>query len=64
MLDVMQLKQVFNDKLAKTGSMDDAFTKACWIAYQAGLKDAHLHSTVSHTTSAHALHVLKSIVVI
>lgn len=34
-----QLKQAFNEKLAKTGSLDAAFTKAVWLAYNAGLKD-------------------------
>lgn len=40
MIEVDKLKRVFYDKLKKTGSMDAAFTKALWIAYQQGLADA------------------------
>jgi hypothetical protein len=40
MIDVQQLKEVFQDKLVKTGDMDDAFIKAVWVAYQQGLADA------------------------
>lgn len=34
-----QLIKAFNEKIAKTGSLDAAFTKAVWLAYNAGLKD-------------------------
>ena len=40
MIDVQQLREVFQEKLAKTGDLDDAFIKAVWVAYQQGLKDA------------------------
>jgi hypothetical protein len=40
MIDVQQLRKVFQDKLAKTGDLDDAFIKAVWVAYQQGLADA------------------------
>lgn len=36
MIDIDALKQVFREKLEKTGSMDEAFTKAVWVAFQAG----------------------------
>jgi len=39
-INVTQLKQIFNDKLAKTGSLDEAFTKAMWECYKQGLADA------------------------
>jgi hypothetical protein len=39
MISVDELKQAFNDKLAQTGSLDSAFTKAVWIAYKQGLND-------------------------
>jgi hypothetical protein len=39
MIQTEQLKQIFQDKLAATGSMDAAFTKAVWVAYKAGLDD-------------------------
>jgi len=39
MLDVNELKQIFNDKLSKTGSLDEAFLKAVWTAYKQGLAD-------------------------
>lgn len=40
MIDTAYLKQIFTDKLAKTGSFDDAFTKATWVAYNQGLEDS------------------------
>lgn len=40
MINVSTLRQVFNEKLEKTGSMDAAFTKAVWVAYQKGVEDA------------------------
>ena len=42
MIDVNKLKQIFNDKLTKTGSLDEAFTKAMWTAYKQGLEDAFI----------------------
>ncbi len=40
MIDTNELKAVFNDKLAKTNSMDEAFTKAVWVAVKVGIKMA------------------------
>lgn len=40
MLDISVLKPIFSDKLATTGSLDEAFLKCVWIAYKAGLNDA------------------------
>jgi hypothetical protein len=37
-ISVAELMKVFRDKLTKTGSLDAAFTKAVWIAYNAGLE--------------------------
>ena len=39
MIDVATLRTIFNEKLAATDSLDAAFTKAVWVAYQAGLTD-------------------------
>lgn len=39
MIDIQQLTSEFHDKLKVTGSFDDAFKKAVWIAYKAGYKD-------------------------
>jgi hypothetical protein len=39
MINTDQLKQLFQEKLAATGSLDDAFTKAVWVAYSAGFDD-------------------------
>lgn len=39
MINTDQLKQLFQEKLAATGSMDAAFTKAVWVAYTAGFDD-------------------------
>jgi hypothetical protein len=36
MINMEELIKVFGEKLAKTGSFDAAFTKAMWVAYQAG----------------------------
>lgn len=38
MLDVDDLKLVFLEKLERTKSLDEAFTKAVWIAYKEGIK--------------------------
>lgn len=40
MLDTAELKQAFSEKLAHTGNLDEAFTKAVWLAYKQGMKDA------------------------
>lgn len=40
MINGTQLRKIFNDKLAKTDSLDAAFKKATWVAYNQGLKDA------------------------
>jgi hypothetical protein len=40
MLDIAYLKQLFNAKLAETGSFDDAFVKAVWIAFKLGYECA------------------------
>jgi hypothetical protein len=39
MIDTRYLIEVYNDKLTKTGNLQDAFVKAVWVAYQAGLRD-------------------------
>jgi len=39
MINVEELKAIFNAKLAKTGSLDEAFLKAVWTAYKKGLED-------------------------
>lgn len=39
MITQEELVKVFYEKLAKTGSLDEALLKALWISYQAGLKD-------------------------
>jgi uncharacterized protein YmfQ (DUF2313 family) len=38
MLDIMYFKQIFNEKLAKTGSFDESFMKAIWAAFNYGVK--------------------------
>lgn len=40
MVGIEHLKKVYAEKLLKTGSHDEAFTKACWVAYLRGLDDA------------------------
>lgn len=39
MINIEELKKVFNEKLAATGSLDAAFTKAVWVAYLKGLEE-------------------------
>jgi hypothetical protein len=39
MINISELKAIFSQKLIKSGSMDEAFTKACWVAYKQGLVD-------------------------
>ena len=34
MIDIAELRQIFAEKLAATGSLDAAFTKAVWVTYQ------------------------------
>jgi len=41
MINVEELKEIFNAKLKETGSLDAAFLKACWVSYQKGLSDAN-----------------------
>ena len=40
-----ELLEIFKDKLAKTGSLDAAFLKVVWIAYQKGLADGKKDQT-------------------
>ena len=40
MIDVKELMEIFQEKLARSGSLDEAFTKAMWIAYQKGSEEA------------------------
>lgn len=39
MIDVADLKKAFSEKLIKSGSMDEALTKALWLAYKKGISD-------------------------
>lgn len=41
MISTQQLKELFQEKLAETGSMDAAFTKAVWVAYTNGFEDGN-----------------------
>lgn len=36
---VSELREIFNQKLATTNNMDEAFVKAVWIAYLRGYDD-------------------------
>jgi hypothetical protein len=45
MINTEQLKQLFQEKLAATGSMDAAFTKAVWVAYTSGFEDGRNRPT-------------------
>jgi hypothetical protein len=38
-INVEDLKVAFAEKLLKSSSFDQAFTKACWLAYKAGLAE-------------------------
>lgn len=38
MIDVAQLRKVYADKLEATGSFDQAFTKAVWVAFKLGIE--------------------------
>lgn len=38
MTDAKQLLKIFRDKLEQTGSLDAAFLKAVWIAFNKGLE--------------------------
>ena len=40
MISISTLKEVYCEKLSRTGSHDAAFVKACWVAYKQGLTDA------------------------
>lgn len=44
MLNIDQLKAEFNAKLAKTNSLDAAFTKAVWLAFKAGAVETAAHA--------------------
>ena len=48
MIDVDALRKEYADKLVKTKSHDEAFTKAVWLAYKEGIKDgrAEMRSSV------------------
>lgn len=39
MITVSELVTLFQEKLAKTGSLDAALTKVCWVAYKRGYTD-------------------------
>ena len=39
MILTSELVRVFYEKLANTGSLDAALTKALWVAYKAGLAE-------------------------
>jgi len=41
MINAQELKEIFNAKLKETGSLDESFTKACWVSYQQGLSDSN-----------------------
>jgi hypothetical protein len=40
---------VFQEKLAKTGSLDAALTKALWVAYKAGVAEGRTPAPVDLT---------------
>jgi hypothetical protein len=37
-IDMTELTRLFKEKLDVTGSMDAAFKKAVWVAYQSGVE--------------------------
>jgi hypothetical protein len=39
MTGIEELRALYLDKLARTGSFDKAFLKACWVAYERGYKE-------------------------
>ena len=39
MVDVAYLSKLYAEKLLSTGSHQDAFLKAVWVAYKEGIKD-------------------------
>jgi hypothetical protein len=39
MITTDELTEIFHKKLAETGSLDQAFKKAVWVAYQRGLAE-------------------------
>ena len=49
---VDELRDLYRDKLERTGSFDAAFTKAVWVAYQKGIEEE---------ASRHALRVDEAI---
>ena len=48
MTDIKELLQVFHKKLKYTGSLDAAFLKSVWVAYNEGLKDGILYNEQQH----------------
>lgn len=36
MIGIDTLREIYIDKLQRSGSFDQAFTKACWIAFKRG----------------------------
>ena len=40
MMDNKEMFRIFGEKLLATGSMDQALTKAIWMAYNKGIEDA------------------------
>lgn len=40
---------IFKDKLERTGSLDDALWKACWVSYKDGYKDGSSPPEVLNT---------------
>lgn len=44
------LKRQFTEKLHKTGSFDEAFTKAVWAAYLHGIEEGRAAEKASRTT--------------
>ena len=47
MLDVNELKKIFSVKLMNTASIDEAFTKAVWVAYKKGVEDGESKECVN-----------------
>jgi hypothetical protein len=47
MLTTQILLDIFRDKLAKENSLDAAFTKAVWVAYNRGLADGRAEQVLA-----------------
>lgn len=54
MITVPELVTVFQEKLTKTGSLDAALTKVCWVAYKTGYADGTTTPEVELTPPAWA----------